>query len=146
MRAAAARARCLPGRRDEGAGVGAALRGRSGPGGLPQAPARGLVTHAALKTIAAFLNTEGGDLLIGVDDDGTVLGIEHDRLETDDKFMRHLAQIVRNGLGDRASTCIDPRTQIVEGKTVCLVSCQRSPEPVYLRWKGRSNAFRRAAA
>ena len=94
------------------------------------------VTHAALKTIAAFLNTEGGDLLIGVDDDRKVLGIEHDRLDNDDKFMRHLAQAVRNGLGDRAGTCVDPKTQIVEGKTVCLVSCQRSPEPVYLRWKG----------
>ena len=98
------------------------------------------VTFAALKTIAAFLNTEGGDLLIGVDDDGGVLGIEHDRLENDDKFMRHLAQVVRNGLGDRASTCIDPKTQIVEGKTVCLVSCQRSPEPVFLKWKGLEKA------
>jgi len=28
------------------------------------------------------------------------------------------------------------KTQIVQGKTVCLVSCQRSPEPVFLRWKG----------
>ncbi len=98
------------------------------------------VTHAALKTIAAFLNTEGGDLLIGVADDRTVLGIDHDRLESDDKFMRHLAQAVRNGLGDRAGTCIDPKTQIVEGRTVCLVSCQRSPEPVYLRWKGLEKA------
>jgi type I restriction enzyme, R subunit len=94
-----------------------------------------VVTHAALKTIAAFLNTEGGDLLLGVADDGSVVGIERDRLETDDKFMRHLAQVVRNGLGDRASTCIDPKTQIVQGKTVCVVSCQRSPEPVLLRWK-----------
>ena len=94
------------------------------------------VTHAALKTIAAFLNTEGGDLLIGVADDRKVLGIEHDRLDSDDKFMRHLTQAVRNGLGDSAGTCVDPNTQIVAGKTVCLVSCQRSPEPVYLRWKG----------
>jgi type I restriction enzyme R subunit len=94
------------------------------------------VTHAVLKTVAAFLNTEGGDLLIGVADDHSVLGIEHDRLESEDKFMRHLAQAVRNGLGDRAGTCIDPNSQIVEGQTVCLVSCQRSPEPVFLRWKG----------
>jgi hypothetical protein len=50
--------------------------------------------------------------------------------------MRHLAQVVRNGLGDRASTCIDPKTQIIQGKTVCVVSCQRSPEPVFLKWKG----------
>jgi type I restriction enzyme, R subunit len=94
------------------------------------------ITHAALKTIAAFLNTEGGDLLIGVADDGQVVGLEPDQLETDDKFLRHLAQVVRNGLGDRAGTCIDPNTQSIDGKTVCVVSCQRSPEPVFLRWKG----------
>jgi type I restriction enzyme, R subunit len=95
-----------------------------------------IVTHTALKTIAAFLNTEGGDLLIGVADDGSIVGLDPDRLDNDDKFMRHLAQVVRNGLGDRAGTCIDPKTQIVQGKTVCVVSCQRSPEPVFLRWKG----------
>jgi hypothetical protein len=41
----------------------------------------------------------------------------------------------RAALGDRARTCIDPNTQIVQGKTVCVVSCQRSPEPVFLKWK-----------
>jgi hypothetical protein len=94
------------------------------------------VTHAALKTIAAFLNTEGGDLLIGVADDGSIVGTELDQLESDDKFLRHLAQVVRNGLGDRAGTSIDPNTQSIDGKTVCVVSCQRSPEPVFLCWKG----------
>ena len=94
------------------------------------------VTHAVLKSVAAFLNTEGGDLLIGVADDGSIVGTELDQLESEDKFMRHLAQVVRNGLGDRAGTCIDPNMQIVEGKTVCVVSCQRSPEPVFLPWKG----------
>ena len=53
-----------------------------------------------------------------MDDQHKVLGIDHDRLDSDDKFLRHLAQAVRNGLGDRAGTCIDPKTQIVEGKTV----------------------------
>jgi hypothetical protein len=33
----------------------------------------------------------GGDLLLGVADDGSVVGIEHDQLENDDKFMLHLA-------------------------------------------------------
>jgi type I restriction enzyme R subunit len=94
------------------------------------------VTHAVLKTIAAFLNTEGGDLLIGVADNGSVVGVEHDQLESDDKFMRHLTQVVRNGLGDRAGTCIDPKMQVIQGKSVCVVTCQRSPEPVFLKWKG----------
>jgi len=39
-------------------------------------------------------------------------------------------------LGDRAGTYINPKTQIVQGKTICVVSCQRSPEPVFLKWKG----------
>jgi type I restriction enzyme, R subunit len=94
------------------------------------------VTHAVLKTVAAFLNTEGGDILIGVADDGTVVGFEHDQLENDDKFMRHLTQVVRNALGDRAGTCIDPTVQIVQDRSVCLVTCQRSLEPVFLKWKG----------
>jgi hypothetical protein len=65
------------------------------------------------------------------------------RLGTDDKFMRHLAQVVRNGLGDRAGTCIDPKCQLVHG-TVCVVTCQRSPEPVLSSsgrgWKPRVRA------
>ena len=40
------------------------------------------VTRAVLKTIAAFLNTEGGDLLIGVADDGSIVGIEQDASKT----------------------------------------------------------------
>jgi hypothetical protein len=52
--------------------------------------------------------------------------------------MRHLALVlvVRNALGDLPGTRIDRKTQIVDGKTVCVVTCQRSPEPVFLKWKG----------
>jgi type I restriction enzyme R subunit len=94
------------------------------------------ITHAVLKTIGAFLNTEGGDLLIGVADDGAIIGIEADRFDSNDRYLLHLAQVTRNGLGDRAGTCIDPRIQTVDGKNVCLVACSRSPESVYLKWKG----------
>lgn len=50
--------------------------------------------------------------------------------------MLHLSQVVRNDLDDRAGTCIDPKIPIVAGKGECAVSCQRSPEPVDLKWKG----------
>ena len=95
-----------------------------------------VITQSALKTIAAFLNTEGGDLLIGVEDSGNVLGISLDQFDTDDKFMLHLSHVVQSGLGALSVTRIDPRVQLVDGKGVCVVSCQRSPEPVYLKWKG----------
>ena len=94
-----------------------------------------IVTHAVLKTIAAFLNTEGGDLLIGVADDRSVVGVGVDSFDNEDRFMLHLTHVAQSGLGDRAGTCIDPRMQLVKGKSVCLVSCQRSPGPVFLKWK-----------
>ena len=85
--------------------------------------------------VAAFLNTEGAEFLTGVTDDPTVRRINRDRLKSDGKFLRQLAQAVRNALGYRAAPSIEPQTQFAEGKTVCLLSCQRSLEPVYLRRK-----------
>jgi hypothetical protein len=54
-----------------------------------------LPSTAPRKTIAAFLNTEGGDLLIGVADDGLLVGIESDRLESEDK-----SEAVAHDLGE----------------------------------------------
>lgn len=38
-----------------------------------------------LETIAAFLNSQGGTLLIGVKDDGTIIRIESDLLTFDEQ-------------------------------------------------------------
>ncbi len=46
---------------------------------------------AVLKTIAAFCNTNGGELLIGVNDDQTIVGIEHDHFANDDKRVCQIA-------------------------------------------------------
>jgi dnd system-associated protein 4 len=39
------------------------------------------LVKVVVRTVAAFLNSDGGNLLIGVDDDGSVVGIEKDRSE-----------------------------------------------------------------
>jgi len=94
-----------------------------------------VVTHAVLKTIAAFLNTDGGDLLVGVTDDKSIVGIEADQFDSEDKFLLHLSHVIGAALGDRAGTCVDAKMEIVQGKTVCLASCKHSPEPVFLKWR-----------
>jgi len=55
------------------------------------------VEDAVLKTVAAFCNTEGGTLLIGVEDNATILGIEADGFANLDRFSLHLSNL----LGDR---------------------------------------------
>jgi hypothetical protein len=94
------------------------------------------VTYSVLKTIAAFLNTDGGDLLIGVADDKAIVGIEADGFETEDEFLLHLSHVIGAALGDRAGTCVDAKIEVVEGKAICLASCKRSPEPILMKWKG----------
>ena len=55
------------------------------------------------------------DLLIGVADDRSIVGLEADRFENEDKFMLHLSHVIGAALGDRAGTCVDPRMQLVRG-------------------------------
>ena len=48
--------------------------------------------------------------------------------------MRHLTQVVRNGMGDRGAP-ESTQTQVVQGKTVCVVSWSAQPGTGFL-WKG----------
>ncbi|GAB6933571.1 type I restriction endonuclease [Calditerricola satsumensis] len=94
-----------------------------------------------LATIAAFLNTEGGDLLLGVAADGTPVGIEQeDGYVDEDDYLQRLVHAVRKGLGEQAAACVDARIQMVRGKMVCLVSCRRSSTPVFVQSGSEASA------
>ena len=60
------------------------------------------IVNASLKTIAGFLNTEGGTLAIGVTDDGRATAdiVALDELETEDKYLRHLFSKIRETFGE----------------------------------------------
>lgn len=93
---------------------------------------------ASLKTIAAFLNSrEGGTLLIGVADDGTIHGLEADyasRSKADhdprDWFQHHLANIVSTAMGDAAATNVRPYVHHVDGHDICRVQVDPCGFPV----------------
>ena len=88
------------------------------------------------KTITGMLNSEGGILLIGVADDGTVLGIEKDlqtlHKKNADGFQLILTDIVKNYLGIEYMPYVRTRFEIVAGKRICIVSIEKSPTPVFL--------------
>jgi len=50
---------------------------------------------AILKTIAAFLNVNGGTLVIGVTDDGNPVGIGADKFANEDKMYLHLVNLIK---------------------------------------------------
>ena len=93
------------------------------------------MTLAVLKTIAAFQNTEGGVLFIGVADDGTISGLEPDGFPNADKFLLHLNNVAKTALGSAATTRIDARIWTLGERQICRVECPPSPEPVFVRYK-----------
>jgi len=88
---------------------------------------------AWLKGVAAFLNTDGGILLLGVTDDGEVTGIERDVFENEDKCRLHFKNLIGKHIGADLSKYIRFILVPMDGKTVGVVLCARADEPVFLK-------------
>jgi ATP-dependent Lon protease len=98
------------------------------------------IEHAVLKTIAAFLNTTGGTLVVGADDAGTPLGIEHDGFASEDKLNQHFANLIRDRLGVHHNLYIDSRISDCEGKRLLIITCKPGKTPAYVK-DARSEYF-----
>ena len=91
------------------------------------------IENTCLKTIAAYLNSDGGALLVGVDDDGKVLGLQQDRFANEDKLLLHWNSLVKAHLGVEFTQLIRSQIYDLEGQRILLVQCLRSPKPVFFR-------------
>lgn len=101
---------------------------------------------ASLKTIAGFMNSQGGVLFIGVADDGTIAGMETDQFENTDKFLLHLGHLVHYKLGKNAASYIKATPLRIQEKLVLRVDCSPAPEPIYLEDKKQQYFFVRQSA
>ena len=88
---------------------------------------------AVLKTLTAFLNTEGGTLLIGVTDDGEILGIDEESFDNRDKMNLHMTNLISSQIGDEFLPYIRFKLIEFEDKAVMKVVCKRCDIPVFLK-------------
>ena len=88
---------------------------------------------AVLKTLAGFLNTDGGVLFVGVSDEGTPFGVEADGFPNEDKMNLHLVNIVNRSMGEKAWIALHANFDDYEDARVMVVRCEQSPFPVYLK-------------
>ncbi len=88
---------------------------------------------AVLKTLAGFLNTNGGMLVIGVSDDGSPVGIQADEFENEDKMSLHLVNIVKSRLGIQAMISLHINFDDRNKYRVMVVKCNKSPTPVFVK-------------
>jgi ATP-dependent Lon protease len=94
-----------------------------------------------VKTVAAFMNTEGGILVVGVTDpDKELVGIEKDlktlRQANVDEYERHLRQAIMDAVGVEFSPYVKVTFPGIDGVQLCRVDVLPSPTPVFLESKG----------
>lgn len=109
-----------------------------------------------IKTIAGYMNTKPGTLLIGVSDKKDILGLETDltsfgkKPDPMDEFQKHLDNLIENYLGNSAYSLITLTFPEIDGKKVCRLDVQFSKKgPVYVKNKSKKTEefyIRRAAS
>jgi hypothetical protein len=97
------------------------------------------IEESALKTIVAFLNSDGGALLIGVSDDGRIDGVDAEvgklHKKSRDNFQKHFKNLQKNQIGEEFYPFIDSELIEVDEAQVFIVRVQKSKMPCYLNKK-----------
>lgn len=109
--------------------------------------------HSCLKTIAGFMNTNGGTLLIGVADDKELLGLDTDfnsfgnKPDLLDEFQKHLDNQIEKYLGNAAYSLLELSFPLIEDKTICRIDVKfKRNGPIYLKSNGKEDLFIRRSA
>jgi CBS-domain-containing membrane protein len=101
--------------------------------------------QVCLKTISAFMNADGGDLVIGVTDDKSALGLSQDyqtlKVQNRDGFENKLISLISAKIGDSFLRFVKVSFMILDGVEICRVRVLPASEPVFLRDNGQETFF-----
>jgi len=91
------------------------------------------------KAVSGMLNNMGGDLLVGVTDDHSIIGIDQevDKLYQGDwdKFSRYVSQFLSNEIGSSASAFYTQTLVPIENVQVLWIHCQPSTKEIFVNEK-----------
>lgn len=99
---------------------------------------------ACLKTVAAFMNSDGGMLLVGVDDEGRVRGVEADQFESDDKYLQHFSNLFNQHIGLEYTEYVTYSLRPVKNQKIFFIACRPSGQPVFVRHRKDEHFFIRS--
>jgi|TARA_B100000315_G_C14563023_1_gene581476 uncharacterized protein with ParB-like and HNH nuclease domain len=95
-----------------------------------------------LKTVAGFSNGEGGTLIIGVNDDGEILGLDRDYTSLNgdkDAFELHLRNLLNKTFGTAFVTSnINIKFHTIDEKEICKIDIIQGESPIYLEVADKS--------
>lgn len=98
------------------------------------------IEFAWLKAVVAFLNSEGGCLLLGVSDEGEILGLADDEFDNNDRCLLHVKNLFNQYVGAEFSRSVTVSLVEQEKGDVVMIECGKSKDPVFLR-VGKNEEF-----
>jgi len=116
--------------------------------GVPAGGVNKGLEKVIVKSVAGFLNGKGGTLLIGVANDGSVLGLNGDygsseKIQDRDGFELHLRQLLSTAMGESVHAFVTVTFHDLDDKDVCQVVVEPADHPVYVEDEGKSAFFLR---
>jgi hypothetical protein len=91
--------------------------------------------HEVMKTLVAFMNSDGGTLLIGVEDSGQIFGLEKDLEFTngsEDLFMNMFSSLIIENIGVEFADKVEAEIDSMNGSKICVVNVSKSINPAFL--------------
>ncbi len=105
------------------------------------------LVFAILKTIAGFMNNNGGTLLIGVADGGKIIGLENDykslKKPDRDGFEQSIVTAISTNLGTDLCNYVHVIFHSINGNDTCRLIIMPSPRPVFLKQEGNTKFYLR---
>lgn len=103
------------------------------------------IEKTAMKTVAAFLNSKGGYLVLGVDNAKNAIGLADDyphlQRPNPDGFENHFTQVFNTMIGPEFRHLVQVSFHQTGGSDVCIVEALRSTRPVYLKVDGGEHFY-----
>jgi hypothetical protein len=102
--------------------------------------------NSVVKTIGGFCNTSGGNLLIGVDDNNNIVGIEVDKYKNNDKFLLKVIEQISNRTSPDVMNLpgvVEVSLHNVENKTVCKVYVEPTRENIFVKFNNEKLFYKR---
>lgn len=103
------------------------------------------IERAVLKSIAGFMNADGGTLVMGVRDDGTPLGLVRDfstlPRKNRDGFENHLFSLMRTALGVNVTKLVTIRFEKLSGQELAVLEIKGAHRAVFLKISDKEEFF-----
>jgi predicted HTH transcriptional regulator len=87
-------------------------------------------TDTICKEIVSFLNANGGDIVLGVDNDGNIVGVKKI-----DEISRKISDVITTQIEPNPQELVSSELRYADGKTLLVIHVPKGTRPIYCQKK-----------